>query len=97
MLQILGADRFAKDIELMTGRQVSKILRIFWCVVMTGFLSVCIFIMTFHWLITIVIRTNQNTLLISYGSYRVFILCDLLETRLLNIRICISGEKQDKY
>ena len=42
-LVISGADRFAKDIELMTGRQVSKVLRIFWCVFMTGFLSVCIF------------------------------------------------------
>ncbi|XP_060592408.1 sodium- and chloride-dependent betaine transporter-like [Ruditapes philippinarum] len=41
---IYGADRFAKDIELMTGRQVSKILRIFWCVVMTGFLSIAFLI-----------------------------------------------------
>ncbi|XP_045214812.2 sodium- and chloride-dependent glycine transporter 1-like [Mercenaria mercenaria] len=37
---IYGADRFAQDIELMTGRKVSKILRIFWCVLMTGFLSI---------------------------------------------------------
>lgn len=41
---IYGADRFAQDIELMTGRKVSKVLRIFWCIGMTGFLSIAFFI-----------------------------------------------------
>ncbi|XP_053393529.1 sodium- and chloride-dependent glycine transporter 1-like [Mercenaria mercenaria] len=37
---VYGADRFAEDIALMTGRQVSKILRIFWCIIMTGMLTI---------------------------------------------------------
>ncbi|KAL4240391.1 hypothetical protein ACF0H5_001181 [Mactra antiquata] len=36
---IYGADRFAQDIELMTGRKVCKVLRIFWCILMTGALT----------------------------------------------------------
>ena len=37
---LTGADRFAKDIELMTGRKSSVMLRVFWCIFMTGSLTV---------------------------------------------------------
>ncbi|XP_052817533.1 sodium- and chloride-dependent glycine transporter 1-like isoform X2 [Mya arenaria] len=44
---IYGADRFSKDIELMTGRKSSKILRIFWCIIMTGFLTLAFIVTLF--------------------------------------------------
>ncbi|XP_060593231.1 sodium- and chloride-dependent glycine transporter 2-like, partial [Ruditapes philippinarum] len=44
---IYGADRFAEDIELMTGRKVSKVLRIFWCVIMTGMLTLTCIVIIF--------------------------------------------------
>lgn len=39
-IEHIGADRFARDIELMMGRKVSKFVRICWCIFMTGFLTV---------------------------------------------------------
>lgn len=37
-----GADRFARDIKMMTGNGVSKLLRILWCLVIPTVLLVSI-------------------------------------------------------
>ena len=39
---VTGTDRFAKDIEMMTGRSVSGILRLVWSVVIPSFVIVSI-------------------------------------------------------
>ncbi|KAL4240385.1 hypothetical protein ACF0H5_001175 [Mactra antiquata] len=44
---IYGADRFSRDIELMMGRPVPKLIRLCWCIIMTGFLTITFFIILF--------------------------------------------------
>ena len=36
-----GTDRFSRDIEMMTGRYVSVLLRIMWSIVTPLFVTVC--------------------------------------------------------